>query len=408
MGIVVRHDDGRDQPLRRRGLRDAAGCSRAERRRGERRARRAAVRKWRTRGIRRSSTASQSGVGTSGGRTGCRGRPRNSRRCVDSERRPIPHETLVWARGATARAAHRAPRPDRRSLASRWRRTRTPSGGRCRASGEDGAGVAEAEEIAAIADALPLRRAARVDRAAAALAERAAGATTRAGTGTSPPMPKPFLALLVAAALPVALSGQSPVPAPSPNPSPNPSPTDDRPQCLGFAFGRWTPALDAAAAGHAPVGGAIPQAPNGRDWAAAIEAGRDTTLMLFPSWWPAGVHVRLPARRASAVDTVRARPRPRRDGRCARRRRWCSCGPCAADAPGRSGRRRPKRRGAHDAHERAPGEVQQQHERDEQREGERERDPRVLPHEQHQCRHTPASATFAMPFVTGSGEVSTA
>jgi hypothetical protein len=78
-------------------------------------------------------------------------------------------------------------------------------------------------------------------------------------------------------------------------------------ECLGFAFGRWTPALDARAAGHGtlPPAGSLPHAPNGRDWAAALSSGRDTTLMLFPGWWPAGVHVRLPSGARVTGDTVR-------------------------------------------------------------------------------------------------------
>ena len=78
-------------------------------------------------------------------------------------------------------------------------------------------------------------------------------------------------------------------------------------ECLGLAFGRWTPALDARAAGHGslPDARSLPHAPNGRDWAAAVSAGRDTTLMLFPAWWPAGVHVRLPGGARVTGDTVR-------------------------------------------------------------------------------------------------------
>lgn len=125
------------------------------------------------------------------------------------------------------------------------------------------------------------------------------------------PLVAPLLLLLAG-----ALGAQRPAPGPPAVPPAVPpvappgvsrEPSSDAAECLGFAFGRWTPALDARAAGHpALAGGALPQAPNGRDWAAAIEAGRDTTLMLFPAWWPAGVHVRLPGRRAAARDTVRA------------------------------------------------------------------------------------------------------
>jgi hypothetical protein len=109
--------------------------------------------------------------------------------------------------------------------------------------------------------------------------------------------------LAAAGALLVLLA--APLAAQAPTATPSPSPPADAPRCLGLAFGRWTPALDLAAAGHASPSGATPQAPNGRDWAAAIEAGRDTTLMLFPAWWPAGVHVHVPASRPGR-DTVRA------------------------------------------------------------------------------------------------------
>ena len=78
-------------------------------------------------------------------------------------------------------------------------------------------------------------------------------------------------------------------------------------ECLGLAFGRWTPPLDARAAGHGtlPDAASLPHAPGGRDWAAAVSAGRDTTLMLFPAWWPAGVHLRLPSGARVTGDTVR-------------------------------------------------------------------------------------------------------
>lgn len=121
----------------------------------------------------------------------------------------------------------------------------------------------------------------------------ATGAPLHAQGGRSAPTPS---APVPRADAPTRAAAESDAPAPA-----------DAAQCLGFAFGRWTPDLDARAAGHAPFApGAAPQAPHGRDWAAAVESGRDTTLMLFPGWWPAGVHVRLPARRPVVGDTVRA------------------------------------------------------------------------------------------------------
>lgn len=78
-------------------------------------------------------------------------------------------------------------------------------------------------------------------------------------------------------------------------------------ECFAFAFGGWTPALDARAAGHSTAvrDAPAPQAPHGRDWAMRLEAGRDTTLMLFPAWWPAGVAVRFPRGIEAGRDTVR-------------------------------------------------------------------------------------------------------
>ena len=80
-------------------------------------------------------------------------------------------------------------------------------------------------------------------------------------------------------------------------------------ECLGLAFGDWTPPLDAVAAGHRQSGrfdtSAVSRAPNARDWALRLQAGRDTTLMLFPAWWPVGVAVRVPAVEAAGRDTLR-------------------------------------------------------------------------------------------------------
>ncbi len=81
-------------------------------------------------------------------------------------------------------------------------------------------------------------------------------------------------------------------------------------ECLGLTFGPWTPPLDAAAAGHRLSGrsdGSIDnRAPGARDWALRLEAGRDTTLILFPAWWPVGVAIRVPAATGAAErDTLK-------------------------------------------------------------------------------------------------------
>jgi hypothetical protein len=79
----------------------------------------------------------------------------------------------------------------------------------------------------------------------------------------------------------------------------------DSGQCFGFSFGAWKPALDLAAAGHAQPRSetAWPKAPGGRDWASNI-VPNDTSLMLFPAWWPAGIQVSFAHRPRSPADTV--------------------------------------------------------------------------------------------------------
>ena len=77
--------------------------------------------------------------------------------------------------------------------------------------------------------------------------------------------------------------------------------------CFGFAFGSWTPALDWQLAGHGnPIDSArVPRAPNGRGWAAIdVEQQSDSTLLLFPPWWPAGVSVKLTNKFVSPQDTI--------------------------------------------------------------------------------------------------------
>jgi hypothetical protein len=79
--------------------------------------------------------------------------------------------------------------------------------------------------------------------------------------------------------------------------------------CLGFAFGGFTPKLDWAKAGHAPIrnGAAAERTADGRDWASDIATPNDSTLYLFPSWWPVGVLVELPGRRPAPGDTLLGR-----------------------------------------------------------------------------------------------------
>jgi hypothetical protein len=80
--------------------------------------------------------------------------------------------------------------------------------------------------------------------------------------------------------------------------------------CFGFAFGKWTPALDWERAGHWPPLDSLrtSMAPGGRGWAASdVEAQSDTTLLLFPQWWPAGVLVVLHSKLTTPNDTTPGR-----------------------------------------------------------------------------------------------------
>jgi len=79
------------------------------------------------------------------------------------------------------------------------------------------------------------------------------------------------------------------------------------PVCLGFSFGTWTPALSWKGAGHGemPSTNVLQHAPSGRDWATDGGVGQpDSLLILYPSWWPAGVRVDLPTRTPAPGDTV--------------------------------------------------------------------------------------------------------
>jgi hypothetical protein len=88
-----------------------------------------------------------------------------------------------------------------------------------------------------------------------------------------------------------------------------PAPSVDENACFGFSFGKWTPPLDWQAAGHGspPSEKILQHAPDGRDWAADLTDSADSALVLFPSWWPAGVLVRLPKRLPVVGDTLRGR-----------------------------------------------------------------------------------------------------
>jgi hypothetical protein len=77
--------------------------------------------------------------------------------------------------------------------------------------------------------------------------------------------------------------------------------------CFGFSFGAWTPPLDWHASGHerTPDSISTPLASGGRGWAAELtHPDQDGTMLLFPSWWPVGVKVALPARALAPGDTV--------------------------------------------------------------------------------------------------------
>ena len=78
--------------------------------------------------------------------------------------------------------------------------------------------------------------------------------------------------------------------------------------CLGFAFGAFTPKLDWEKAGHAPSrAGSVQRAPDGRDWASDQALPNDSSLYLFPAWWPVGVWVELSTRAPAPGDTVDGR-----------------------------------------------------------------------------------------------------
>jgi hypothetical protein len=100
-----------------------------------------------------------------------------------------------------------------------------------------------------------------------------------------------FVLSIVVALSPAALAAQSQANTPT--------------VCLGFAFGAWTPALDWRAAGHPPLDPKFHlRADDGRDWATTEAVQNESTVMLLPAWWPAGVSVTLPNRAPALGDTV--------------------------------------------------------------------------------------------------------
>jgi hypothetical protein len=110
------------------------------------------------------------------------------------------------------------------------------------------------------------------------------------------------------------------------------------PVCLGFSFGKWTPALDWKAAGHAVTidPNSLQRAADGRDWATTQAVESESIVVLLPSWWPAGVSVTLPNRAPAMGDTVVGSAFAYvADGRravpTARARAWRV--PCASRAP---------------------------------------------------------------------------
>jgi len=81
----------------------------------------------------------------------------------------------------------------------------------------------------------------------------------------------------------------------------------DAATCFGFSFGPWTPPLDWRASGHerTPESISVPLASDGRGWADELtHPDQNGTMLIFPSWWPVGVKVALPARALTPGDTV--------------------------------------------------------------------------------------------------------
>lgn len=79
--------------------------------------------------------------------------------------------------------------------------------------------------------------------------------------------------------------------------------------CFGFAFGAFTPALDWQRAGYGARidTSRIQRTAEGRGWAVNDGPGADSTMVLFPAWWPAGVIIRFPRKPTTLGDTVNGR-----------------------------------------------------------------------------------------------------
>jgi hypothetical protein len=82
--------------------------------------------------------------------------------------------------------------------------------------------------------------------------------------------------------------------------------------CYRLAFGVWSPPLDWDGAGHGRTAVAPPAmasrradrlAPGDRDFA-AFDPAADSTMLLFPAWWPVGVLIRFDPRPVPG-DTIR-------------------------------------------------------------------------------------------------------
>jgi hypothetical protein len=83
------------------------------------------------------------------------------------------------------------------------------------------------------------------------------------------------------------------------------------PACLRFKFGAWAPALDWKRSGHpsAPDSVQVPRSASGQAWAVGMTqsptvAAGDTSFVLYPGFWPAGVTISFDPRAFASRDTV--------------------------------------------------------------------------------------------------------
>jgi hypothetical protein len=105
-------------------------------------------------------------------------------------------------------------------------------------------------------------------------------------------------ALGAAVAVPGTAAAQTPPPGARGTVPPAPVEVDE---CFGFAFGEWKPALSWRGAGH---GADAPTVRLSGEFAARDSATGESELLLFPSWWPAGVGVRFARPPRMPGDTV--------------------------------------------------------------------------------------------------------